>query len=82
MQHSAYHKEKSIPIRWGVVVRVIIVTCAVFLIAVAVWYEAAIALPTHRNAEQERRFESIELQRLIMRVVDIERFVHLPASNP
>jgi hypothetical protein len=64
-----------------VVVRVVLVAAAVFLVSVAVWYEIVIALPVRRRAGQERALESVELQRLVARVVEIERFIHMPAST-
>ena len=82
MQQHFRHNEKAAPIRWGVVVRAVLAACAVALVVFAAWYALAIALPVHRRAEQERAFESVELQRLIARVVEIERFIHLPASHP
>jgi hypothetical protein len=81
MKLTAHPNRKDALIRWNVVIRVILVTIAVFLISLAVSYEIVIALPLHRRREEERAIESVELQRLVMRVSQIEIFVHLPANQ-
>ncbi|MGA2113122.1 MAG: hypothetical protein ABSH56_00020 [Bryobacteraceae bacterium] len=80
MQHLARHNVKPAPFRWGVVVRVVLATCAVALIAIATWYAAAFALPAWRRARQDRAMESAEIQLLAERVSQIERFIKLSAN--
>ena len=80
MHHGTSHRPGQPALRWGFVIRATLAVCAVFLIAFAAWYATVIALPAYRNAEQDRAFESAELQLLTIRLVDIERFVHLPAN--
>ena len=75
------HRPNRPFVRWSVVIRAVLAACAVALIAFAAWYVAVFGLPAWRRAREERAFESVELQRLIVRVVEIERFIHLPAST-
>jgi hypothetical protein len=80
MQQPFRKKEKPAPIRWGVVVRAVLAVCAVALVAFA-WYAVIFALPAWRHARQQRAFESLQIQFLVMRVSEIERFVHMPTDQ-
>jgi hypothetical protein len=51
------------------------------LIATTVWYAIAIALPAHRQREEARAFESLQVQLLIVNVSEIEQFIHMPSHQ-
>jgi uncharacterized membrane protein len=76
MQPSV-HQEKLTPIRWGVIIKVVLAVCAAVFVVFLVWYVSSVMIPAHNRAQQQRAFESAELQFLVARVYQIQTFIHL-----
>ena len=75
MQHSV-RQEKFAHIRWGVVIKVVLVVCAAVFASFVVWYVAAVMVPAYNRAQKESAFESAEIQFLVTRLGQIQTFIH------
>jgi len=60
-----------------VVIRTVLAACAAGLIAFAVWYAVAVALPRREEEKLARRNDEAALTMLAYRVTVIERALHL-----
>jgi uncharacterized ion transporter superfamily protein YfcC len=77
MQHSVSPESVRVPVRWGVVVRIVLAVCLAAIIIFAIWYAAAIAMPQAERANTNRALESYELQSLSARMLRVETMLHL-----
>ena len=75
MQHSV-HQQKLTPIRWGVIIKIVLAVCAAVFVVFVVWYVVAVMVPAYNRAQKESAFESAEIQFLVTRLGQIQTFIH------
>ena len=75
MKHSVSHE--TAPVRWGVVVRIVLAVCLAAIIIFAIWCAAAILTPQADRAATAPALESYAVQNISARMLRVETMLHI-----
>lgn len=81
MKHQLSRMATSLPVRWGLVTRVILAVLAAIVIALVILYVVAFTIPEQAHANLIQKFDDLEIQNLAAQMLRIETNLHISSST-